>query len=138
MPTARPVVRHRRLPFWIALAVVSVLLLTPGTAVPVEPPGSDKVMHALLFAALALTGRVGRFPLPSLGIGLIAYAVATETLQGLLPINRYGDPLDVLADSVGVLIGLIVAWSSSLRFWPGSRRKVDQKFRDDASERPNQ
>lgn len=138
MLTARPVVRHRRLPFWVSLAVVSALLLTPGTDVPVEPPASDKVVHALLFAVLALTGRVGRFPLLPLGIGLFAYAVATETLQGLLPIDRYGDPLDVLADSVGMLIGLVVGWSSSLRFWPGSDGRADQKLRDDASQRPDQ
>lgn len=138
MLTARPVVRDRRLPFWISLAVVSVLLFIPATTVPVEPPVSDKVVHVLLFAVLALTGRFALFRVLPLGIGLVAYAVATEALQEVLPINRYGDPRDVLADSVGMLIGLVVAWSSSRRPGPGSGGAAGQKLPDDASERPDE
>lgn len=99
---------HRQLPFWVALAMTTALLLWPENAVPEGPPVSDKLMHALLFATLALTGAVARFPMPALAAGLLGYAAVTELLQRVLPINRHGDLRDLLADAIGVGAGLVV------------------------------
>jgi len=97
------------------LVVSLVMFLLPADDLSPNAP-NDKVTHLLTFAALALSGRWAGVPvLPLLG-GLTAYAAATEVLQGLLPINRHGDPRDLLADVVGVLVGLGVSWA-----WTGRR-----------------
>lgn len=62
----------------------------------------DKVVHAALFAALAVTTRL-RF-----GKGLllvVLYAVLSEVLQAVLPIHRDGNALDALADAAGAIVG---------------------------------
>ena len=87
-----------------------VVLFAPASATPSTlPPGVDKAVHLALFAALAWTGRRAGLPVPALAVGLIAYAVGSEVLQGLLPIGRSPDPLDVVADTVGVAVGLVAA-----------------------------
>jgi hypothetical protein len=40
-------------------------------------------------------------------------------LQSVLPINRHGDPRDLVADVVGVLVGLAVSWALA-RWRPGA------------------
>jgi len=79
-----------------------VILFSPSTPSEGGLYGLDKVVHATLFAALALTTR-WRF-----GRGLVfvlAYAAASEVLQAVLPISRDGNVPDVLADAVGALVG---------------------------------
>jgi VanZ family protein len=74
--------------------------------VPPAPPGVDKIVHVLLFAALALSGRwagIGRGVLAGL---LVVYAAVSEVLQGLTPLNRSASVTDWLADVVGLLLGL--------------------------------
>lgn len=105
--------RHRlrlaaRAAFVVLLVASLVSFLTPADDLA-DPGVDDKVAHALTFAVLALAGRVaGWRPLPLLA-GLAAYAVVTEVLQHVLPIGRHGDVLDVVADLVGVLLGLALA-----------------------------
>ncbi|GAB3998554.1 VanZ family protein [Nocardioides marmoraquaticus] len=100
--------RLARVAFGLVVGLTLYLFLTPA---PPEggPDGSDKVVHALLFAALAVLGRAaGWRPLP-LGVGLVAYAALTEVLQASLPIGRDGDLVDLAADTVGTVLGLAVA-----------------------------
>jgi hypothetical protein len=67
----------------------------------------EVLRSVVLFAALAVTGRMAAFaPLP-LALGLLAYAGVSEVLQSVLPLNRDGDLLDVLADALGVLTGML-------------------------------
>jgi VanZ family protein len=64
--------------------------------------GIDKVVHAALFAVLAVTTR-WRF-----GRGLawvLLYAVLSEVAQQALPIHRDGSVLDALADAGGAAVG---------------------------------
>ena len=85
------------------------VLFAPASDVPGVPPGVDKVVHGLLFAALALSGRwagiVGRI----LAGLLIVYAAISELVQELTPLARTGSLADWLADVVGVVLGL-AAW----------------------------
>ena len=95
--------------FAVAVLVSLAVLFTPADGVPFAPPGVDKLVHAGLFAALALTGRwagIGRSPL---GVLLVLYAAASEVLQGLTPLDRSASVADWLADVAGVLLGL-AAW----------------------------
>jgi len=103
------VARRSLLPFAVAVAVSLVVLFNPASATPSGFPGADKLAHLVLFGVLALTGRLGRLPAPGLALGLVAYAAASEVLQGVLPIDRSADPLDAVVDVVGVALGLLLA-----------------------------
>ncbi|WP_214369050.1 VanZ family protein [Pseudonocardia sp. H11422] len=83
-----------------------VVLFAPASGVPSAPPGVDKLVHLLLFAALAGTGRSAGLPLRPLAVALVAYATASEVLQAVLPIGRSGDVLDALVDVAGIALGL--------------------------------
>ena len=92
--------------FAVAVLVSLAVLFAPAGDVPVTPAGVDKLVHASLFAALALTGRwagIGRVLLvPALAL----YGAASEVIQGV--IGRDAAVGDWLADVVGVLLGLVV------------------------------
>ena len=66
-----------------------------------------KIAHAGEFAVLgALLFRALRDELPALGLG-VAYAASDELHQHFVE-GRVGSPLDVLIDSVGVAIGVLL------------------------------
>jgi VanZ family protein len=95
-----------RVAFALVVALSVVVLFSPGSDVPSGIPVNDKVVHFLLFVALAATGRVAGVPAVRLAVGLVAYAGVSEVLQSTLPINRDGDVRDALADTLGALTGL--------------------------------
>ena len=89
------------------VAVVSlVVLFAPAGDVPAAPPGVDKVVHAVLFLALAATGRWAGLRPGVLGPALVVYAAGSEVLQGLTAIGRTASVADWLADVAGLLAGL--------------------------------
>lgn len=98
----------RWLPLVATLALVSYLLFTPAPEVPSNLPVSDKVVHAAMFAALAVSSRWAGVGARATALWLAGFAVASECLQSALPIGRTGSVGDVLADMAGVLVGLLV------------------------------
>lgn len=109
-----------------------VALYTPGSPELDTARGVDKLAHVMLFAvpaALAwlVGGRARRWG-PFL---LVGHAVVSEMVQARFVANRAGDPLDALADVVGVALGVALAralWRSrpdvpaaSDAFDPGER-----------------
>ncbi|GAA4545795.1 VanZ family protein [Pseudonocardia xishanensis] len=96
-----------RLCFGGAVLVSLVVLFMPADGVPWAPAGVDKLVHLGVFALLGATGRWIRIPPLPLVVALTAYAVLSEVLQGLLPIGRSPDVLDVVADCVGVSLGIL-------------------------------
>ena len=99
--------------FAVAILVSLAVLFAPASDVPYAPVGVDKLVHASLFAALALSGRwasVGRVVLVP---ALVLYAAGSEVIQGW--IGRDAAVGDWLADVVGVLLGLLL-WQ-----WLGRR-----------------
>lgn len=94
-----------RVPFVLAVIASVVILFTPESGVPTAPPGTDKVVHTVLFGALAATGLLARLPRrPLLGL-LIGYAAVSEVLQQVLPLHRSGDVLDFAVDLLGIALG---------------------------------
>jgi VanZ family protein len=94
--------------FSVAVLVSLAVLFAPPSDVPSGPPGVDKIVHFSLFAVLALTGRwagVARGVLAGL---LVLYAAASELLQGTELVNRDASVGDLLADSAGVVAGLLL------------------------------
>ncbi|MEJ2855134.1 MULTISPECIES: VanZ family protein [unclassified Saccharothrix] len=101
---------RRILPFVTAVLLSVIVLFTPQSGVPDSPPGTDKVVHTLLFALLAGTGLWARLPLwPLLG-GLVAYAAVSEVVQAVVTsLGRGGDVVDGLVDVLGIGLGWLVA-----------------------------
>ena len=104
----------RILPFVVAALLSVIVLFTPASGVPTAPPGTDKVVHFLLFALLMGTGRFARLPAGPLAATLIGYAAVSEVLQWLItPLNRGGDLLDALVDVAGVGFAALLARSAA-------------------------
>ena len=100
--------------FGAAVLVSLVVLFAPAGDVPPAPPGVDKVVHLLLFAVLAVTGRWAGVRLGALAAVLAAYAALSEVLQALTPLARSGSPADLLADLAGIAVG-IAGWEVAAR-----------------------
>jgi len=97
--------------WWLAVLVVIVVSLIPPPPLPMYmPKHGDKIEHLLAYAVLAAAAvqvwRPGR-PLLLAGLGLVLMGVALEFAQGALTATRQADPFDALANTVGVLLGLL-------------------------------
>lgn len=103
----------RAVPFLLTLCLSGYLLFTPAGTEPPPFPYADKVVHFSLFVLLALTGLVTRLRWSTLAAALLLYAVASEILQGVLPIGRTTSALDALADLTGTALVLVPAWLRS-------------------------
>ena len=89
------------------LIVITILSLSPLDELP-SVPGTDKAHHLIAYAILMLPTAL-RKPnrLVLLGLFFIAYSGAIELLQPY--VNRYGEWNDMLANTAGVVCGLIIA-----------------------------
>lgn len=96
----------------LAVLVSLVVLFVPGDGVPGAPPGVDKLVHAGLFAALALCGRWAGARPRVLAAWLAGYGALSEVVQAVAPLERSGSVADWLADLAGLLLGLLV-WSAA-------------------------
>ena len=102
---------------WRVLLAVLLVVITTLALVPAPPKvittGWDKSNHALAFASLAFSSVWALWQRPRqwvwLVLALVAYGIGIEIAQSFLP-PREADAKDVLADSVGILIGLLLAW----------------------------
>ena len=106
---------QRRL--WRVLLGLLFVAITWLALVP-DPPqgistGWDKSNHLLAFTSLAFTGVWACWPQPRqwwlLVLALLAYGIGIEIAHGFLP-PRSADAADVLADGMGIALGLLVAW----------------------------
>jgi VanZ family protein len=90
--------------------VIAYYCLTPGDNLPTVGV-SDKIQHATAFLVLTLwlAGIISRRWHMALGVALVAYGGLLELGQGWLAWGRSADWLDLLADAVGVVIGLLLA-----------------------------
>lgn len=96
--------------WWLAIAVTIVVCLIPPPPLAL-PQNSDKVEHFLayfLLASAAVQIYRKRAALLWAGAGLVLLGVGIEFLQGALTTDRMADPMDALANSVGVVAGMAV------------------------------
>ncbi|SFD79311.1 hypothetical protein SAMN04487819_103181 [Actinopolyspora alba] len=94
---------HRAL-FVLSCVASLVILFTPPAGVPDSPPGTDKLVHLVLFAVLTLTGRAARIDRRLLLVCLVCYAPLSEVSQQLLPVDRDADAMDAIADLCGIAV----------------------------------
>ena len=90
-----------------ALAAITFLSLWPLEQLP-SVPGTDKTHHLIAYAFLMFPTAL-RKPKNWMLIGLffIAYSGAVELIQPY--VNRYGEWLDMLANTTGVVCGALAA-----------------------------
>ncbi len=123
VPGARPASR-----LWWTLLVGAVLVQCVVLYAPSGPgtspfPDADKVVHVLVFlvpVAVALGVGVARWAVVTLFAG---HAVVSELVQASLLPGRSGDWRDVVADLVGIGLGVAVWWlAGGSGRWSGGRR----------------
>jgi VanZ family protein len=127
--------RLSRLAAWGLLIYWPLLLV--GTHLPAGPsaatlPFSDKLIH---FTAYAILAGLAYFWLRGRGLSwirvmivlwfaLALHGIADELTQGPVP-GRSPDPLDALADTAGISVGLLLArlidWIRDVRYPAGNR-----------------
>jgi VanZ family protein len=98
--------------WWCAIALVAVGSLLPAIVLPAVPAGGDKVQHLLgygLLAAIAVQVFATRRALLGAALALVVLGVLLELAQGLLTSTRAMDPLDALANTLGIAIGMATA-----------------------------
>ncbi len=114
-PVLRPELRYRRLWF-----VVGLLLAGATTYLSLLPVGYlpavhlwDKLEHALAYVAMAFWfGCVMvRRDILWVGLALLAFGGLIELLQGWMGMGRSTDLFDLVADGVGILLGLLLVIS---------------------------
>lgn len=115
-----------------ALGVYTALLLTathwPGLTVSGPISRTDLVIHAgvlciwtcIFYLAQFIGGGCPTRRLVWAGVAGLCYSAFDEFTQPLPPFNRHFDWLDLLADAVGVLIGLALIVAAR-RVWPKFR-----------------
>lgn len=108
--------RAARSLFWLATCFAFVMAVVPH---PPELPGepNDKVQHIIAFATLALLGSFAypRTALIRLLVGLSLFGALIEVVQAIPMLHRDSDLLDWLADTIAVLVVLLVVRRWSLR-----------------------
>lgn len=101
-------VSHR----WALLTVLLLILITLLSLAPLPQlptvPGTDKTHHLIAYAALIFPTALRK---PNLwkwiALFFILYSGAIELVQPF--VNRYGEWLDLLANSGGILCGWLLA-----------------------------
>lgn len=112
-PVVLPELRYRRMWFGVGVLIalaVAVVCLMPGRKLP-DVRVSDKMEHLLAFAMLAFWfgSILVRRDFFWLAVALIAFGGLIELAQGAMRFGREADIKDLLADSIGVVLGLALA-----------------------------
>jgi len=101
------------------LSVITILSLYPLKNLP-SVPGSDKTHHFIAYGALMFPTALRR---PKywqyIGLLFICWSGAIELIQPY--VNRYGEWLDMAANTTGVICGLIIAFFIN-RVFPDKNR----------------
>ena len=101
---------------WLGLGWTFIVCAVIASLLPVQqlpPTGmSDKLEHTLAYTLLTVwfTGVYPRSSYARVGLGMLALGVAIEIAQGAMPFGRQTDFRDVIANSLGIVLGLVVAW----------------------------
>ncbi len=106
-----------RILFVVAIVLITDLALQPGSALPPRLFGTDKLEHFAAFMALTILARIACPGLPRLlsGLLLLVYGGGIEWLQDIGSVGRTASVADLVADTIGIVCGLVVAW------WAGTR-----------------
>lgn len=108
---------------WWGLGILLVIVALVVCLVPFAPSGgpriSDKVSHLVGHGGLAIyfAGLVPRARWWKIFVFLLLFGIGVEFAQASMGLGREGDIRDVLANSLGAALGLLLAWLGLAR-WP--------------------
>lgn len=118
--------------FWLATGILLVIVIVSGSLAPSEDVeglmlGNDKITHALAYTGLTLwfAGMYPRSRYAWIASGLFMLGAIIEVLQGAMPLGRQSDLRDLVANTTGIGIGLMVAW----KWFGGWAQWVEARFR---------
>jgi len=108
---------------WLFVTAAVVVCLLPGRDLGALASYNDKFMHVSGYVALVVwfTGIYPRSRYFVIALLLFAMGIAVELAQGWMHAGRQADFSDVVANTVGILLGV----SSSLLFLGGWMQKVE-------------
>lgn len=97
---------------WTAVALAIFVCLVPMDKLPQPPNVSDKTEHFLAYLLLSVwfAGIYPRARYWIIALGLFVMGVLIEFAQGAMHLGRHADARDVLANSSGMLVGLLLCW----------------------------
>ncbi len=94
--------------FWLALFGSYILAVIPHDSVPELTPFNDKGNHFIAFSILTiLILHAYRIKYLWAFTLMLFYGIFIETSQ-LFAVNRHGELLDVLADTIGIFGGMLI------------------------------
>ena len=98
---------------WLAIIWTIIMLigcLTPHAQLPGPIVSwNDKLMHVAIFIPFSLLWMLAGVRLQNALIAGVLFGAFIEGLQYILPINRSCDVEDLVADSVGTIVGIGLA-----------------------------
>ena len=98
--------------YWLQLTVLLLVSIATSSLWPAaylpEVPGTDKIHHFIAYAALMLPTAL-RKPkyIIAISVAFIVFSGAIELIQPY--VNRYGEWLDMAANTIGVFFGWLLA-----------------------------
>jgi VanZ family protein len=97
---------------WLAVALTIVVCLVPNDRLPQPPNLSDKSEHIIAYLLLSVWfgGIYERGRYWAIAAGLVIFGILIEIAQGVMGLGRSADVLDVIADSIGIVAGLMLCW----------------------------
>lgn len=99
-----------KLVFWMALVGSYILAIAPMDKAPMISPLSDKGNHFIAFAFLSVSLFYAyKISYMKIALWMLAYGIWIEFTQLFIP-NRYGELMDLVADIIGIVIGLIIVF----------------------------
>jgi len=101
-------VSRRQVLFALVLAGQLVVLYAPRAPSTGGVPGLDKLVHVVVFALVVATGLRAGVARWLVLLASVVQAPVSELLQEAVLSNRSGDPLDVVADLLGCVVGWVV------------------------------
>jgi VanZ family protein len=117
----------------VAMYMAAIFFVSADSAPPAPSAVSDKVLHLLAYAGLAVTvcravtgglpPRITRRQAMVTLLVTIGYGISDEIHQMSVP-GRSPDVYDVLADAAGAVIGLTVCWAWGIIRVPDPKSQV--------------
>lgn len=104
--------------FGTAVVVQLVVLYAPRSPGTGGIPMLDKLVHLVVFGAVAVTAVRAGLPWRPVLAALLAHAVVSELLQDAVLPDRRGDAYDAVADSVGAVFGTLAGLRTGRRAAP--------------------
>ena len=106
MLTPKNLLRYAAIGWTIAIFVGCAL---PSDRIGIDLSGRDKIIHAAIFLLFGFLWRLLGYRAWHVLLAGFLYGFLLEIYQGVMPINRAFELADGLADTLGTLLGILLA-----------------------------